>query len=402
VNVLVVDDNTESLYLLEKQLGAIGYSVVPARNGVEALQKLEQQSFDLIISDILMPQMDGFQLCHVVKTREPFCRIPFVFYTATYTEKKDEAAGLSLGASRFIIKPQEPVKFINAIKEVLSQQASGDLPAPPLPPMAEGEYLKAYNERLVAKLEQKIEQLRAALDQKESEVAERRRAEAKLLEYQRDLQSLASRLLLVEESERRRFSQLLHDHIGQNLTYAKLKLGVLRKTVTDPSENEVLSEILTLFEEMSEETRTLTYELSPPLLYEIGLDAALEWLCEHFQKRYGLQCSFEASNVADSLQSDVRVALFQSVRELLFNVVKHSKGKSASVKSWLCDGRLQLSVSDDGIGIPEPKTGTAGASFGLFNVRERMKYIGGHVEIESGSRGGSRVSLILDISKAPS
>jgi signal transduction histidine kinase len=396
MNILIVDDRVDSLYLLEKQLGAAGYRAVTARNGVEALQKLQQQSFDLIISDILMPQMDGYQLCHEVKKHDDFRRIPFVFYTATYTDQKDEEAGIKMGASRFILKPQEPTTFINEIKEVLRQRDSGKLPAQP-GTYAEGEYLKTYNERLVNKLEQKIEQLNATIALKEREVAERLRAEQTLVKYQQDLQSLASRQLILEERERRKFSQLLHDHIGQNLSYAKMKLDMLRKIVTDPSTSDVLKEILTLMEQMSEETRSLTYELSPPLLYEIGLDAALEWLCEQFQKRYGLVCSFEGSNMVDNLSTEARVALFQSVRELLFNIVKHAQAKAASVTSACQNNQLRLTITDNGIGMQETRGGAETASFGLFSIRERMRFIGGQFELETAPGAGSRVSLVFNV-----
>jgi CheY-like chemotaxis protein len=185
MRILSVDDNEENLYMLESLLRSCGYEVVTAKNGVEALDKLRQQPFDLIISDILMPQMDGFQLCREIKKRDEWKRIPFIFYTATYTEKKDELLGLSLGASRFIIKPAQPEAFAAIIREVIREQKAGRLPVPP--PVVEEEevYLKAYNERLVHKLEQKIEQLeglsrklQAELDEKNREIAERQRVEA--------------------------------------------------------------------------------------------------------------------------------------------------------------------------------------------------------------------------------
>src|SRR5262249_14488693 len=143
--------------------------------------------------------------------------------------------------------------------------------------------------------------------------------------YQGELQSLSSQLLIVEERQRRDFSRVLHDHIGQNLTSTRIKLGVLSTQLKDASSGASLKEVTQLIEEMSQEIRSLTYELSPPLLYEIGLDAALEWLCENFQARHGLACAYQGCDGPETLGIDARVVLFQSARELLFNVVKHAR-----------------------------------------------------------------------------
>jgi signal transduction histidine kinase len=186
MKILSVDDKVENLYLLESMLkgAGCGYEVLSAHNGVEALQKLEQEKFDLIISDILMPQMDGFELCHQVKTRESLSHIPFIFYTATYTEKKDEELGLRLGASRFLIKPVDPDQFLATLREVIDDYRSGHLQSPPAPAEPEEVLLKSYNGRLVRKLDRKVEQLeqvtqqlQAALKEKSREVVERETAE---------------------------------------------------------------------------------------------------------------------------------------------------------------------------------------------------------------------------------
>ncbi len=162
MNILIVDDIKENLYLLEALLQGYGHEVKSAADGVEALEKASLKDFDMIISDILMPGMDGFQLCRAVKTNERLKKIAFVFYTATYTDTRDEEFALNLGAERFIVKPTEPDAFMEILKEVIRNHEMGTLKASKAPIEDETVYLKKYNERLVRKLEDKMLDLEKA------------------------------------------------------------------------------------------------------------------------------------------------------------------------------------------------------------------------------------------------
>ena len=213
MKILSVDDKVENLYLLEVMLKGAGYQVVCAHNGVEALEQLGQNKFDLIISDILMPQMDGFEFCHRVKQSDDLRHIPFIFYTATYTERKDEELGLRLGASRFIIKPMEPEQFLAIIRQVIQEYETGRLLSVPPPPEKEEVLLKAYNLSLVRKLDRKVQQLdqatqqlQAALEEKERELVARREAEEALRQARDDLVRANADL---EQKVERRTAQLI-------------------------------------------------------------------------------------------------------------------------------------------------------------------------------------------------
>jgi len=162
--ILNVDDNAENRYLLESLLKASDFEVLSAENGKDALEKAQAQPPDLIVSDILMPVMDGYALCRAWKSDEKLKHIPFVFYTATYTEPKDKKFALSLGAERFLLKPQEPDLLIKILKEVLEEKNTAKQPVSG-PLSKEMEYFRQYNEILFRKLEKKMSDLETANQQ---------------------------------------------------------------------------------------------------------------------------------------------------------------------------------------------------------------------------------------------
>ncbi len=187
MKILIVDDNATNLYLLESMLKAHGHEVVQASNGLEALRLPGLGSVDLIISDILMPEMDGYNLCRHIKSRPDTMDIPFVFYTATYTEEADRTFALKLGASRFVLKPEEPRIFISIIDEVIKEREEGRIKAVQAELTDDLAFLKSYNERLVKKIDDKLFQLqnvknrlRAEVREKGLEALERTQVEASL------------------------------------------------------------------------------------------------------------------------------------------------------------------------------------------------------------------------------
>jgi len=225
----------------------------------------------------------------------------------------------------------------------------------------------------------------------------RDRAKEQLLAYQRQLRSLASQLSLGEERARRRIAAALHDQIGQSLFLINMKLGALREELNGSDLIGQLEEIRELIGKASVTTRSLTFDLAAPVLYELGLEAGLEWLAESIHDQYEILAEFEDDRQPKPLDDDVQVCLFRAVRELLINVAKHAQTRSAKVSIWREDNEAHIVVEDDGVGFdpselhtPEGRT----RGFGLFNIRERLESFGGHVELESEQGHGTRVTLV--------
>ena len=159
---LIVDDNSENRYLLQCLFSAHGFEVVTVSNGREALDQAAKQPPDFVLSDILMPVMDGFTLCRNWRQSDALKSIPFVFYTATYTDSKDEQFALSLGADAFVVKPAEPDELMRLVHGILAKRSPGELPSSEPATTEETPYLRQYNEVLIRKLEDKLEQLEKA------------------------------------------------------------------------------------------------------------------------------------------------------------------------------------------------------------------------------------------------
>ena len=186
---LIVDDIKENLYLLESLLKAYGYKTIAANNGAEALGLALKDPPDIIISDILMPVMDGYTLCREWKKEEILKNIPFVFYTATYTHPKDEEFALNLGAEKFIIKPQEPEDFIAIIEKVLAEFRTDKLQIREPSESSEITMLKEYNETLIRKMEERMlkseeaeKKIRIYATQLETEIEQRKQVTQALKE----------------------------------------------------------------------------------------------------------------------------------------------------------------------------------------------------------------------------
>ncbi len=229
------------------------------------------------------------------------------------------------------------------------------------------------------------------------DITERKKAEEKLLDYQDQLKSLASQLTLAEERERRRIATELHDEISQSLFISKMKLEALHTSVSDKKSVNALDEISNSLGRIIAAMRSLTFDLSSPILYEFGFeDAVAEWLNERVGRKYGIETEFEDDGLPKPLDDDIRVLLFRNVRELLINVVKHASAKKIKVSIKKVGDRIHICVEDDGLGFDSANAELMinnKKAFGLFSIRERLEHLGGNLDIKSSPGCGCRVTI---------
>jgi signal transduction histidine kinase len=235
------------------------------------------------------------------------------------------------------------------------------------------------------------------------ETGQRKKAEARLLLHQEHLRSLASQLTLAEERERRRIAGYLHDQIGHTLALANIKLGEMQKGPASPATEALgpeLGEISTLVKQAIQDSQSLTFQISSPILYELGFEAAVEWLTEQFATKYGILIYFEADTQPKPLDDDVRTLLYQAVNELMVNAVKHAQAGHVKVALWREADELRVEVDNDGAGFKQGEASNRGdkpGGFGLFSIRERLKPFGGRMEVHSETDAGTQIILAVPL-----
>ena len=278
----------------------------------------------------------------------------------------------------------------------------------------EGEYVRAYETAFVSKKGERILVEVNVVPKIEGEkvvgaramirdITKRKKAEKKLLEDKKQLRSLASELSLTEERERRRIATELHDTIGQSLVISKIKLDALRTSAPSGDLATTLEEVCNSLDQTIQEAGSLTFDLSSPILYELGFEPAVAaWLTEEIEEKHGIATKLEEDKQPKPLDDDVRVLLFRTVRELLVNVVKHARAKKIKVSICRVGGEIHVSVEDDGVGFDPAEiraTAVRKGGFGLFSIRERLEQLGGHLELESAPGRGTKATLIAPLKR---
>jgi len=246
-----------------------------------------------------------------------------------------------------------------------------------------------------------------------TDISDRKKAEQELREARDELESrvrertlqlsdLTEELSRAEERERRRIATELHDQVGQMLALSKIRLNSLSRSMPAEMFEGLLDELREYISQSIHEIRSLTFQLSPPLLYEVGLGAALEGLCEEFEEKYAIHATFRGDGKAADLSDDTRIALYQMARELMINVVKHARAKRLAVEMSFISDKLELCIEDDGVGFTLSQSlcrWDKDRSFGLFSIQHRVNHMGGEMFIQSIPDHGSRITISLPLAK---
>jgi PAS domain S-box-containing protein len=232
----------------------------------------------------------------------------------------------------------------------------------------------------------------------QEDITHQRMEQARILRHKRQLLVLAESMIRTEAAERQKLACEVHDKVGQTLALCRMQLGELKRDLGDAPSPPALGEVCALVEAALKEARGLMAELSPPLLREMGLVAALKNLGEQQEQRYGIKVTVEAAIGRKSVPEEVAQLMFRAARELIINVGKHAAAQTVQVGLKLKDSELVLTVTDDGKGFrTRRQVEAADGGFGLLSIRERAAYMGGGLKVVGRPSQGTRVLLRLPL-----
>ena len=374
--LLLMDDDDVFRKTTATRLRHLGYEVREASGGEEALGAVSAD-LDLVLLDLGLPDRDGVEVLGVLSSAWP--ELPLLVVSGA-EEVGTAVEALRGGAWDYLLKPLgDRESLSHALERAFERR---DL-------LREN---RAHREHLEEQVADRTRRL-------QEELAERSRVEEELRRSQEDLRSLASELSLAEERERRRVAVDLHDGVGQTLALLKMKFSHLRRTAGEALPSKPFDEIGALVEEAIARVRALTLEVSSPVLYEVGFEAAVSALAGKMLDEHGIAWTLHDDWQPKPLAEDVKVLLFQVVRELLHNVVKHAEARRVTL-SLRREGReLVCTVADDGKGGVREEERPQGGGFGLFSIRERLFHLGARFELHSspgeGTTGILRAPLLI-------
>jgi signal transduction histidine kinase len=360
-SILLVDDNPRNLLALQELLGDLGHHLVPAKSGSEALRQCLQQDFALILLDVLMPDMDGFEVAKLIRDRARSRHTPIIFLTGAYEDAPSMFRGYEAGAVDYIIKPLNP--------DVLRSKVSV--------------FIELFSKNAVLT----------------REIAERKQVEAQLRDSEEQLRALTARLQSVREEERTTISREIHDELGQALTGLKIDLSWIAERVKGESKTigPKLKSMLQLIDDTIRSVRRIASGLRPEILDEAeGLSAAIGWQAKDFQARTGIRCRISLPNDFPALDQDRSTAAYRIFQEMLTNVARHASATRVEIEMKIDSDVLKLEVQDNGKGIAEgarlgPK------SLGLLGMRERAALFGGELNISGTPGQGTKVSVSIPL-----
>ena len=389
--ILIVDDTPANLDVIVRSLERDGIRVLVACDGEEGLQRAEYVQPDLILLDVMLPGMDGFEVCRRLQISEKTCFIPVIFMTALL-DVESKMAGFRAGAVDYVTKPFQIDEMSARVKTHLNLRE--------MQRMLAEQNLRLQTEILERKeVERQLQIYRDGLElQVAARTAELRESERRLEESYARLRELSAHRESAREDERMRIARELHDELGQTLTALRMKIALLR--LEFGQDNPVLIEHVKHMNELVDRTigvvRGVSSELRPAAL-DMGIVPALEWLVKEFRQQSDMACELLAPASGMALDANVELAIFRITQESLTNAIRHSEAHCVTVTLDVRDGQCFLEVRDDGCGFDPATIGKK--KFGLVGMRERAEMLEGELHIASAPAAGTTLEVRIPIEK---
>jgi signal transduction histidine kinase len=374
--ILIVDDTPVNLTLAVAMLKQQGLRLSVAQSGDEALQRVAFAPPDLILLDVMLPGIDGFEVCRRLKAGGgPGAAVPVIFMTLL-KDMADKLAGFKAGAVDYVTKPLQA-------EEVLARVTTHLRLAAMQAQLAAQNALLATENQERREAERVLQQYRDSL---ELQVAARTA----------EVRELAAHRESAREDERKHIARELHDELGQSLTALRMQAALLRVRfgADVPGLNEQVRGMTELVDRTIGVVRNVATSLRPSVL-DLGIGSALEWLVDEFRRHSGVDCSLTLALDEGRLSEQQAIAVFRIAQESLTNVARHAGAGEASVTLGCTERHCELQVEDDGCGFD--MAAVRPHTFGLLGIRERVLNLHGQVTISSRPGGRTRIAVILPL-----
>ncbi len=371
-SILIVDDMPVNLGVLVDYLEGYGFNIRIARRGETALQRVQYDAPDIILLDILLPGIDGFETCRLLKANPASTDIPVIFMTSL-ASAEDKIMGFEVGAVDYVTKPLQQAEVLARITTHLRLRKVT-------------QNLQARNAQLESSSKIEKERLLAAVRQQRTQ-----------------LRLLTHKLNEVQESERRQLARELHDEMGQALTAIRMDLAVIEKalpTGTSALLSERLSEASQLTERTLEQIRELSLNLRPPMLDDLGLVPTLRWYIKRYASRTNIQTELNVWGGERRLPSIVETSIFRVLQEALTNVARHAQATTIMLNLRYAPQLIIAQVKDNGCGFDVENVqmqATSVRGMGLLGMRERLTLLDGTFQIESQVGKGTQLSFEIPL-----
>jgi signal transduction histidine kinase len=333
--ILIVDDNASARETLVAMLENQEYDIELAEDGFHALQILQQLQPDLILLDVMMPGMDGFEVCRRIRAASQLAEVPIIMLTAL-DDRASLLQGIEAGADDFLIKPVDRYELTARVRTIT-----------------------------------RLNRYRTLQKQREN------------------LREMTERLITAQERERQHISRELHDDLGQALTLHMISLRNLQNDLSI-SREELFERLQTLHDQTYDifvKIRGLAQDLRPPILDALGLKVSMQTYCTEFTRRTHLPIAFEVDDDLPVLPDIYNITLYRVLQEALNNIVKHAHASHVWVELNSEENRIILTVQDNGLGFKT--AGVPSNGMGLSNMQERVTIAGGNFSISSDQKRGT-------------